>query len=219
MAAACCLAASFLRRVEALRLAAEWAAMFDSYDAFASAHPGGLYMTSFERLTHPVTRTEALMELLAALGVPPHAQEVVTDPDKAAGSVAVCTSPEQDAQEEASSPDTASRVCTPNDKAADQQGQSLGRRYDPDRIACAFEMAAHPDIYRPKHPDGISGDDAYLGIGVDNVSVDDIGSGDLVCELWRIVGARASAHGYVPYGNRACDSATTHVTVTQCGTA
>ncbi|KAF8056121.1 hypothetical protein HT031_006472 [Scenedesmus sp. PABB004] len=125
-------------RREVLRLADEWSRMFDDYDAFAAAHPGGLHLATFEALTGP-DASAALAGLVAALGAPPAGAE---------------------------------------------------------RLRCAFEMARHPAVYRPKHPASVDASFAY-GSG-------DGSSSGLVCEIWRVVGQRAAQHGYEPWGGAEC---------------
>lgn len=143
-------------------MAGEWAEMFDSYDAFEAAHPAGWYLTTFEALTGAATKEAALAELLHVLGVPPANGTDAGDPlrEQQPGS---CSAAPADARL---------------------------RGYDPQRIGCAFEMAAHPAIYRPKDPAGVDMVFAW--------------EPRLVCDVWARVGRRAAAHGYAPFGGAAC---------------
>lgn len=154
-----------------MRMATEWAAMFDSYDAFEAAHPGGLLLTTFENLTDPSTRTQALVDLLQFLGVP--------------------SAPPQPLQQDGtclSDAATAGATCA----AAAATGPRVVGGYDQQRLECAFQLARHPLIYRPKYPQGI--DDRHV-YGAD---------AQLVCDIWGVVGRRAAGHGYAPFAGTDC---------------
>jgi hypothetical protein len=187
-------------RVEALRLAAEWAAMFESYDAFAAAHPRGFYLTTFENLTSPQTRMPALAELLTALGVPQDAPRSSTDTAACAAtdaasadSLAACSLTDTLTGEQG--PGTAGEQ-QQEDKGDGEQGLDELKSgaanghtrglmgYDQERLQCAFQLARHPSILRPKDPEGIDMGNVYSS------------DHKLVCDIWAVVGPRAAAHGY-----------------------
>jgi hypothetical protein len=199
-------------RVEVMRLATEWAAMFESYDAFAAAHPQGFYLTTFENLTSPQTRMPALGELLTALGVPQDAPRPSTDAaacaatDAATGvasshSLTACSltdtlAVEQgpmtaDAQQEMDAGTGAGSLERLRSGVAGKQGLGL-MGYDKERLQCAFQLARHPSILRPKDPEGIDMGYVYSS---DN---------KLVCDMWAVVGPRAAAYGYSSFGGMQC---------------
>jgi hypothetical protein len=217
-----------------MRMAHEWAAMFESYDAFAAAHPHGFYLTTFEDLTSPSTRLPALQDLLKVLGVPPQVPLNASPCASAAGSCegglhavgeqnSVCQAGigqggnTQRAAEDGAAAvpagcnkaDVAARVgpaqppqaasCAAGlesdsspPSAAAAAGASVQEGYDAGRLQCAFHLARHPLIYRPKDPAGINAEYVYGG---------DV---QLVCDVWGVVGARAAAHGYSVYGGVQC---------------
>lgn len=178
-------------------MAAEWAAMFESYDAFAAAHPQGFYLTTFEALTAPSSRMQALVDMMHALGVPPHTPhttQVTEAPFDAASSV--CAAAEGQERRGCGAADSRAAATTSSSLAAAAAAAAPVpdmRGYDADRLACAFQLARHPSIYRPKDPAGI---DAAFVWGSNS---------QLVCDVWKVVGARAAAHGYTsPYGGAHC---------------
>jgi hypothetical protein len=61
-------------------------------------------------------------------------------------------------------------------------------------LGCAFQLARHPLIYRPKDPQGVDAQYVYGG---------DEGR-QLVCDVWAVVGARAAAHGYAAFAGAQC---------------
>jgi hypothetical protein len=156
--------------------------MFDSYDAFQTAHPGGFYLSQFENITATgqLERLQALAGILRALGVPSSGATVTPNP----------TGDNKKMQEPHIS------VTAGLDKHTTQELQELLMGYEPDRVACAFEAAKHPAIFRPKDQAGIDAAFVYGG---------SLNEG-LVCEVWRVVGGRAAQHGYATYGGIVCDS-------------
>lgn len=167
-------------RHEVLRMAHEWAAMFNSYDAFHAAHPGGFYLAHYEDLTaaQESRRLQALAGILNALGVPP----------SGAANADGTTATSDKILLETANADT-------GDVASDELHSSL-LGYDSQKLACAFEAAKHPSIYRPSDPAGIDVEFAYSAAAVEG----------LVCDVWRMVGSRAAQHGYGPYGGTVCSS-------------
>jgi hypothetical protein len=172
-----------LFRHEVLRMAHEWAAMFESYDAFQAAHPEGFYLAHFEDLTaaEQLTRLQALASMLCALGAPKLGVSSTVDPS---------TNDNKDVREVQAS------VTAGLDKHTPEELHELLLGYEPTRLACAFEAAKHPAIFRPKDEAGIDAAFVYGGSGGE----------ELVCEVWRVVGGRAAQHGYVPYGGIVCPS-------------
>jgi hypothetical protein len=156
--------------------------MFESYDAFQSAHPGGFYLSQFEKLTAggQLPRLQALAGLLRALGVP------------ISGVAPTESTNDNEKMQEPQQTVTAGLL----DKHTPQELQELLMGYEPSRLACAFEAAKHPAIFRPKDQAGI--DAAFVYGGSANEG--------LVCEVWRVVGGRAARHGYAPYGGMVCPS-------------
>jgi hypothetical protein len=154
-------------------MAHEWAAMFDSYDAFQAAHPGGFYLARYEELTagQKETRLQALAGIVHALGVPR------SDETTAVGDSPTTHGTEED-----------------DDTAEVLPSVHLG--YDSQRLACAFEAAKHPAIFRPSDPAGIDREFVYGAGGVEG----------LVCDVWQVVGGRAAQNGYGPYGGTVCSS-------------
>jgi hypothetical protein len=61
-------------------------------------------------------------------------------------------------------------------------------------LGCAFQLARHPLIYRPKDPQGVDAQYVYGG---------DEGR-QLVCDVWAVVGVRAAAHGYDVFAGGQC---------------
>lgn len=195
-----------------MRLATEWAAMFESYDAFAAAHPEGFYLTTFENLTSPQTRMPALAELLTALGVPQDAPRSPTDltacaaTNAAAGvalsdSLAACSltdtlTGEQgpviaDKQQEVDKGDGEQGSGSSGSDPARGQGWGL-MGFDKERLQCAFQLARHPSILRPKDSEGIDMGYVYSS------------DHKLVCDIWAVVGPRAAAYGYSRFGGVQC---------------
>jgi hypothetical protein len=174
------LLALLLLRQEVLRMAHEWAAMFDSYDAFQAAHPGGFYLAQYEDLTaaQESRRLWALAGMLNALGVP---RSRASNADGA-------TATSDKTFFETAHADT-------GDAESDEL-HSVVLGYDLQKLACAFEAAKHPSIFRPSDPAGIDVGFAYSAEGVEG----------LVCDVWRVVGGRAAQHGYGPYGGTVCSS-------------
>lgn len=165
------------RRHEVLRMAKEWAAMFDSYDAFKAAHPGGFYFARYEELTAgpQETRLQALAGILQALGVPQPAETTATGESESE------SLPLQDTQQGGNNEEKL-------------HSRLLG--YHPQQLACAFEAAKHPAIFRPSDPAGINQEFVYAADGAEA----------LVCDVWRVVGGRAAQHGYGPYNGTVCAS-------------
>lgn len=199
-----------------MRLATEWAAMFDSYDAFAAAHPQGFYLTTFENLTSPQTRMRTLAELLTALGVPQDRQEAprsstdtaacaatgapagVASSDGFAACSLTGTLPEKQGPTTGGKQQVVDKgtgaeglKMLRSDAASAQRGWGM-MGYDKERLQCAFQLARHPSILRPKDPEGI--DMGYV------YSLDS----KLVCDIWAVVGLRAAAHGYSRFGGVKC---------------
>ncbi|WIA38282.1 hypothetical protein OEZ86_001622 [Tetradesmus obliquus] len=164
-------------RHEVLRMAKEWAAMFDSYDAFKAAHPGGFYLARYEQLTAgpQKTRLQALAGILQALGVPQPAETTATGESESE------SLPLQDTQQGGNNEEKL-------------HSRLLG--YHPQQLACAFEAAKHPAIFRPSDPAGINQEFVYAADGAEA----------LVCDVWRVVGGRAAQHGYGPYNGTVCAS-------------
>jgi hypothetical protein len=205
-------------RVEVMRMAHEWAAMFHSYDAFAAAHPHGFYLTTFEALTSPSTRLQALRDLLKVLGVPPQLPVIASnevpmcqggntqckaDDGAAAATAAVqakhlgCQTADAGASlRQEQQPQAACAAGEGSDAlhsaATAAAGASVQEGYNEGRLQCAFQLARHPLIYRPKDAAGIDAEYVYGG---------DV---QLVCDVWNVVGARAAAHGYSVYGGVQC---------------
>jgi hypothetical protein len=175
-----------LLRQEVLRMSYEWAAMFDSYDAFQAAHPGGFYLSQFENITAAgqLERLQALAGILRALGIPSSGVTV------ASNSAADSTNKNKENHVPHNSD------MTGLDKHTPQELQKLLMGYELDRLACAFEAAKHPAIFRPKDQAGIDAAFVYGG---------SLNEG-LVCEVWRVVGGRAAQHRYAPYGGIVCPS-------------
>ncbi|KAF6263011.1 hypothetical protein COO60DRAFT_532010 [Scenedesmus sp. NREL 46B-D3] len=165
-------------RQEALRMAHEWAAMFDSYDKLQAVHAEGFQLARFEHLTAPeqLARLQALAGILAALGVPRLAilaADEANDADELLG-----------IREEVGGKHTREDL------------HSLLLGYEPMRLTCAFAAAKHPAIFRPTAPDAIDAQFVYAAGAV----------AGLVCDVWRVVGGRAAQHGYALFGAAVCPS-------------
>lgn len=168
-------------------MAKEWAQMFESYDAFAAAHPHGFYLTTFEALTGPASKHQALVGLLHALGVP--SDTTTSEACTADGPVMQATTASNSA--DASRHQSQQDILNPPTQACSAEGPFLGG-YDQTRLDCAFQLARHPSIYRPKDPQGV---DAAFVYGADK---------QLVCDVWAVVRAWAVGYGYRPYGQAQC---------------
>lgn len=185
-----------------MRMAKEWAAMFDSYEAFAAAHPQGFYLTTFENLTSPSTRTPALVDMLQFLGVPLDAVQPLQDTCTADSARCVGAAAADAAQDTAQAADKFHpTAATDSCSASCLDGRAMGgapgglQSCNEGRLKCAFQLARHPSIHRPKDVQGIDAQYAYGGANGDST---------LVCDVWAVVGAKAAAHGYVPFANTQC---------------
>lgn len=189
-------------------MADEWVAMFQSYDAFAAAHPRGLHLTTFENLTDLNSRTQTLVEILQVLGVPAHSRKGVYSSLEAAAGPSVegtcsaamtdvlatqaCTAaPADDAAPSVLSPVRRTEAAAASVPSSGQQ-KPYQPQYNSARLQCAFDLAQHPSIYRPKDPQGIDMSFVYHN------------EASLVCEIWEVVHSRAAAFGYKPFGGISC---------------
>lgn len=125
-------------RAEAIRMAGEWADMFESYAAFENANPRGLHWAAFEALTADTGGArgqQALADMLAFLQLPGPLPWAAP----------------QAAQGEAEGAGAG---------AQEQQPPAL-EAWPAQRLRCAFAAARHPSIYRPKGADAVDAAHAY----------------------------------------------------------